>query len=78
MQSLILRIQVTIKSAYKMLYSDEDQHLNKVEEEKEDLGVLFNSTLKFNNHIKACNNDRLLGVIKRTFLTTNFMATTLI
>ena len=61
-------MQATIKRKYVMLSSGEDHQLNRVEEEK-DLGVLFNTNLKFSNHIKEIVHkaNRLLGIIKRTF-----------
>ena len=51
-----------------MLCSDKDHQLDRVEEVK-DLGVIFNSSLKFGNHIKKMVHkaNRLLGLIKRTF-----------
>ena len=51
-----------------MIYSDKNHQLDRVEGEK-DLGVVFVSSLKFANHIKAivCKANRLIGLIKRTF-----------
>ena len=50
-----------------MSCTDEDHQLNGIEEEN-DLGVLFNSSLKFGDHINKIvyKRNRLLGTIKRT------------
>ena len=46
-----------------------EEHLLDGIEEEDDLGVLFNSSLKFGNHISKIVHkaNRLLGLIKRTF-----------
>ena len=50
------------------LLTSEEHQLDGIEEEN-DLGVLFNSSLKFGNHIHKIVHkaNRLLGLIKRTF-----------
>ena len=51
-----------------MSCTSEEHQLDGIEEEN-DLGVLFNSSLKFGNHINKIVHKakRLLGFIKRTF-----------
>ena len=61
-------IQVSVRNIYSMSCTSEEHLLDGIEEEN-DLGVLFNSSLKFGNHISKIVHkaNRLLGLIKRTF-----------
>ena len=63
------------------LLTSEEHQLDGIEQEN-DLGVLFNSSLKFGNHIHKIVHkaNRLLGLIKRTFsyLEPQMLNTTLI
>ena len=61
-------IQVNIKNIYSMSCTSEDHQSDGIDEEN-DLVVLFNSFLKFGNHINKTVHkaSRLLGLIKRTF-----------
>ena len=59
---------ITVSNIYSMSCTSEEHLLDGIEEEN-DLGVLFNSSLKFGNHISKIVHkaNRLLGLIKRTF-----------
>ena len=52
-----------------MSCTSEEHQLDGIEEE-DDLGVLFNSSLKFGNYINKIMHEanRLLGLIKRTLI----------
>ena len=49
--------------------SGDRTEIQQVDEEK-DLGVTFQTDLKFNKHIVNCVNkaNRMIGIIKRTFV----------
>ena len=55
--------------AYKISHNENDKHTLETCREERDLGVVFDSELKFDKHINSAINkgNRMLGLIKRSF-----------